>query len=132
LNNVDEAPVIVSVPNDPSFLRIVRLVVASLASDLGFDFDEVEDLRIVADELVNLVMSASVPHSKIRVEIFMESHRMLLRASGSDSDQAGARELDPLAAQIVSALVDSFDVAVAGGRFEVGFRSRLPVRSTGG
>lgn len=132
MNNVDEAPVILCVPNDPSFLRIVRLVVASIASDLGFDFDEVEDLRIAADELVNLVMSASVPHSSIRVEIFLESHRMLLRASGSVSNQAAAQELDPLAAQIVSALVESFDVAVVDGRLEVGFRARPPVRSTGG
>ena len=54
-------PVTLSVPAQPSYLRLVRLVVASMAADAGFDFETVEDLRIAADELINTVMSVTVP-----------------------------------------------------------------------
>lgn len=132
MNILEEAPVCLSLPNDPAFLRIVRLVVASLAADVGFDYEEVEDLRIAADELVNLVMFASAAHGSIRVEIFLDHHSLLLRASGPERDSGAVHELDPLASQIVTAIVESFEIGARDGRIEVGFRARQPVGSIGG
>src|SRR4051794_20755870 len=39
------------VPADPRYLRVVRLVASACAADAGFDIDDIEDVRVAADEL---------------------------------------------------------------------------------
>lgn len=119
-----KAPVVLVVPADPSFVRLARLVVSSLAADLSFDFDEIEDLRIAADELLSAAIGAAEPYTPVRIEMTTGEGVLSLEASAATSI-AGA-ELDPLAAQIVEALVASHDVITAGGFITVKFRSRTP------
>ncbi|GIU90461.1 MAG: hypothetical protein KatS3mg010_1560 [Acidimicrobiia bacterium] len=37
-------------------MRLVRLTTSGVASRLGFDVEEVEDLRVAVDELANIVL----------------------------------------------------------------------------
>jgi hypothetical protein len=46
------------VPSATRSLRLVRLVVAGAAADLGFTVDAVEDLRVAVDEACGAVMSS--------------------------------------------------------------------------
>ena len=69
MSTANAAPVVLSVPAQPSSLRLVRLVVASMAADAGFDFDTVEDLRIAADELINTVMSVTATDGSVSIEV---------------------------------------------------------------
>jgi serine/threonine-protein kinase RsbW len=39
------------VPASPEFLRLARITAAGVATRVGFNYDEVEDLRIAIDEL---------------------------------------------------------------------------------
>ena len=43
--------VTLEVPADARYLRVVRLVASACAADAGFDIDDVEDVRVAADEL---------------------------------------------------------------------------------
>src|SRR6188508_2172355 len=43
--------VTLEVPTHPRYLRVVRLVASACAADAGFDIDDVEDVRVAADEL---------------------------------------------------------------------------------
>ena len=43
--------VTLEVPADARYLRVVRLVASAYAADAGFDIDDVEDVRVAADEL---------------------------------------------------------------------------------
>jgi hypothetical protein len=126
-----EATVQLTVPNDPKYLRLVRLVVASTATDANFSYDAIEDLRIVADELVNHVMTASDPNATIEIGIFPAADRFAFQSSGSlqaQHDQPPI-SLDVLAAQIVNSLVDSYDISVREGRIQASFAARIPVGS---
>ena len=51
--------ILVTIPADARYLRIARLTAAALASDLGFDLDAIEDLRIAVDESCAAVIGAS-------------------------------------------------------------------------
>jgi anti-sigma regulatory factor (Ser/Thr protein kinase) len=126
--STEDAAVVLMIPNDRSFLRVVRLVVASLAADLDFDFEEIEDLRTAGDELVNLVMSGSRPHGSIRVDIFLAERALVVRSSGEAAHPGVVDSLDPLGLHVVRAIVDSFDVAVREGRLEAGFQMGPPTR----
>ena len=129
LTSAGVAPVVLVVPNDLSFLRLVRLVVASMAADAGYDFDEIEDLRTASDELVNLVMSSSRSNESIRVDVAFADLSLVFSASGGAKSADADMFLDPLGLYIVRALVETLDVSVRHERLEAGFRSAPPDRS---
>lgn len=125
-STITELLVTLSVPNDASFLRLVRLIVSSTAADLGFDFEEVEDLRIVADEVVNLAMENTLPNTTVQIQVFPSGPELRLEVSGHVKDAAHPGHLDPLSKEIVAGLGGSFSVAVVDVRFEASFWSCPP------
>lgn len=47
----------ITIPPKSVYIKSLRLFTASLASDLGFDIEAVEDLRVVVSEAVNYKLS---------------------------------------------------------------------------
>lgn len=120
MTRVDEAQVTLTIPADPAYVRLVRLVVASSASDLGYAYEEVEDLRIVADEAANLAIGACRDGSAIRVGIFgVDGAIAVGMECPTDNDHA---EFDPLSSQIVTALTTSCTVSSIDGELRVFFQ----------
>lgn len=129
MSSANAAPVVLSVPSQPSSLRLVRLVVASMAADAGFDFDTVEDLRIAADELINTVMSVTAADGSVSIEVTVSNETLQLRSWAPAEADHAAVVVDPLAAQILSALVDSSSFEVRGAQVEAAFRKAVPAAS---
>jgi serine/threonine-protein kinase RsbW len=48
-----------TIPAALEFVRIARLTASGVASRLGFDIDEIEDLRVAVDELSSILVDAS-------------------------------------------------------------------------
>ncbi len=120
MTRVDEAKVTLTIPADPAYVRLVRLVVASSASDLGYTYEDVEDLRIVADEASNLAIGACRPGGHVRVGIFGDDGALAVGIEcPTGEDQA---DFDPLAAQIVVALTSSCTVSIIDGELRVFFQ----------
>ena len=129
MSTANAAPVVLSVPAQPSSLRLVRLVVASMAADAGFDFDTVEDLRIAADELINTVMSVTATDGSVSIEVTVSDEALQLRSWAPAVAEHAAVVVDPLAAQILSALVDSSSFEVRGAQVEAALRKAIPAAS---
>lgn len=47
----------ITIPPKSIYIKSIRLFTASLASDLGFDIEKVEDLRVVVSEAINYKLS---------------------------------------------------------------------------
>ena len=58
-DGVDDARVVVTMPADPSFLRLARLAAADAGTRAGFTVEDVEDLRLAIDELCGPLMNGS-------------------------------------------------------------------------
>lgn len=120
MTRVDDATVTLTIPADPSYVRLVRLVVASSAADSGYSFDGIEDVRIAADEAANLAIGACRPGGTVRVGI---SH-----AGGTISvavqcpTENDSPEFDPLSSQIVAALTTSCAVSSVDGELRIFFQ----------
>jgi hypothetical protein len=144
MRELEEAPLHLTIPNDPTYLRMVRLVVASAAADVEFSYDAIEDLRIVADELINLVMTVAAPGAAVRIGIFPGPEDFQFRGSApmSLAPEAGNEvtveshgtvvALDLLAGQIVGSLVDNYSIDSRDQRIDVAFSVRCPIGPSDG
>jgi hypothetical protein len=117
--DLDEAAVTLHIPNDAAFLRTVRLVVASLAADLGYDFDEIEDLRIVADEVAHMAMTASVAGGLIRIVAKLTTPTLELSASGVALHPLTTPSFDPMSTRLLSELVRDVQARIVADRCEI-------------
>jgi hypothetical protein len=100
-----------SVPGSLEYVRIVRLTTAAVAARLGFDVEEIEDLRVAVDELVSVVIEAG-DGEEITLTFSNTGDTFVVEGSapvGSDP------QLDVLTKQILGVVVDEFDVSATDG-----------------
>jgi len=109
------------VPARPRFLATVRLAAASVATDLGFSVDDLDELRIAIDESLNVLMSAQPADAAIRVTFTLEPRAAgmpgRLRVDGAPvatSTASAAPEVDELVTHILGAVTDGFEFGAEG------------------
>ncbi|MDQ1481232.1 MAG: serine/threonine-protein kinase RsbW [Actinomycetota bacterium] len=103
-----------SLPASPDFVRIVRLAASGIATNLGFDVDELDDLRVAVGELVNLTLEVCTPET---LEVLFTIEGKELRVEGSaPAAEDRVVELDTLTRQILDAFLDGYAIEIADGR----------------
>jgi serine/threonine-protein kinase RsbW len=113
-----------SVPASLEYVRIVRLTASGVASRLGLDIDEIENLRVAVDELASTVVDAAAPGD---LEITFSSGDGELRMEGRAPLAAGGDVgLDQLTAQILNAVCDKYELRVVDGTARFACTRRLP------
>lgn len=70
----------ITIPARKNYLKSIRLFTASLASDLGFNIEEVEDLRVVVSEAINYKLS----DEDIKIEFLPEDKNLQIKVIGKD------------------------------------------------
>ena len=102
--------VTVRIPAKTRYIALARVTAASAAAELDYSIDEVDDLRMAANEIVAIVqelaVEAGIPEIEVRYSLADESIMMVAHAEGVDAVPA----LDDLTKQILSAVVDDFEV----------------------
>lgn len=112
------ATVEVTIPPAPAFLRLLRLSASSLATDLDFDVEDVEDLRVAVDELAALLV-AGEGDEPIRVRFTVEGDGLRIEGERTGPAPEGADALHPIARELVAAFADEhrYEVDDDGRRF---------------
>lgn len=98
----------VTIPAESRFVALTRVAAASLAADLDFTVDEIEDLRIAVDEIVTLLVEASPNGSAVELRFRVGADAIELSGSADTSSDLG-EDLDDLTGQILEAVVDSYE-----------------------
>jgi hypothetical protein len=107
------------VPATPEFLRLARVTATGLASRLGFSYDEVEDLRLAIDELCFALIGSKGRDGTVTLRYAMPEGALEIEGradfagAGAGSAAGAPPSLSELSKQILNALVDEYDVAVA-------------------
>lgn len=96
-------------PADSRFISTARITAASLAAELDFSIDEIEELRMGANELVALLTEFANEHDVATVDLryVVNDHSIELHGTVDAPGGAGASP-DILAKQILDAVVDSY------------------------
>lgn len=71
-----------TIPPKTIYLKSMRLLAASLASDMGFDIEEVEDIRVVVSEAINYKMS----DREIKINFYIKENLMKVEVIGKDRE----------------------------------------------
>jgi len=101
------------VPASLEYVRIVRLTGSGVASRLGFDIEEIENLRVALDELASMTIEMA---SAGDLEITFSTTETELRITGRAPVAPGAEVgVEPLTAQILKAVIDDYDVRTDDG-----------------
>jgi serine/threonine-protein kinase RsbW len=99
-----------SLPASPDYVRIVRLAASGIATNLGFDVDELDDLRVAVGELVNLTLEVCEPET---LEVLFTVDGNQLRIQGTAPAAEGrVIELDSLTRQILDAFLDGYTIEI--------------------
>ena len=115
-----ERVVSVSCPATPDYLRLARLATADMGSRAGFDYEEIDDLRIGVSELCSMVSGAA--DATLTLEYSLDDTSVTVRGVAVP----GTLVENELSQAIVRAVVDEFEVAMEDGvaRFHASKRAR--------
>src|SRR5262245_3587228 len=103
-----------SVPAALEYVRILRLTASGVASRLGFDVEEVEDLRVAVDELASLVVEAA-GGGELTVHFSVRDDALHIEGEASPAPADADAGVDDLTAQILAAVVDKWDLSASDG-----------------
>jgi serine/threonine-protein kinase RsbW len=119
-----------SVPASLEFVRIVRLTASGVASRLGFDVEEIEDLRVAVDELASIVIEAAEGGE---LAVLFAVQDATLRIEGEVTLASGVGDdglVDELTAQILAAVVDGWELTTTDGTARFTCVRRVPEPDT--
>jgi serine/threonine-protein kinase RsbW len=97
-----------SVPAALEYVRIVRLTGSGVASRLGFDVEEIENLRVALDELASMAIDVA-DAGELEMTFFTTDTE--LRIVGKVPIAEGVEAVvEPLTAQILKAVIDDYEL----------------------
>jgi serine/threonine-protein kinase RsbW len=108
-----EDAVRLSVPAALEYVRIVRLTGSGVASRLGFDVEEIENLRVALDELASMAIELA---DKGELEVTFSTTDTELRIEGRAPVAEGVDVgVEALTAQILKAVIDDYELRAVDG-----------------
>jgi serine/threonine-protein kinase RsbW len=127
----DGDQVVLTFPARGDLVVLARLVASAISTRVGFDIEELEDLRLAVGELCLLALQGSdARHGDLRLQFTVSSAALDIACTlvgavpatpGQDADGA---EADELSEQILAALVDEHGREQADGSVRAWLRKR--------
>jgi serine/threonine-protein kinase RsbW len=114
-----------TVPAALEYVRIVRLTASGVASRLGFDVEEIEDLRVAVDELTSLIVDAA-DGNELEVVFAVFDDALHIDGEADAKPGGAAAAVEDLTGQILAAVVDEWRLETTDGRLRFCCVKRLP------
>jgi anti-sigma regulatory factor (Ser/Thr protein kinase) len=95
-------------------VRLARVLVASLADGAGFDYDDVEDLRIAVDELCFLVLDTASGRGELEIVARAEPGDLQVEGTLHGAGDLTPTEPSEISTQILRTVVDSYELHLDG------------------
>jgi serine/threonine-protein kinase RsbW len=114
-----------TVPAALEYVRIVRLTGSGVASRLGFDIEEIENLRVALDELASMTIEFAASGD---LELTFATTETELRINGRAPVAPGVEVgVEELTAQILKAVIDDYELRTDDGFVTFSCVTRRPL-----
>jgi serine/threonine-protein kinase RsbW len=118
-----------TMPARPDLLRVARLTAAGLANRVGFNVDEVEDVKIALDELCFSLVGNGTGEGTLDLRFVLGQGSLVIEGAGpAEGAQDRDDDTTEFAALLLAALVDEHEISQDGEEL----RFRLVKHQTGG
>lgn len=123
-SDVSTAPfeLTLELPAVPRSVRPARAVIAALATDLGMDLDEIDDLRVALQESLAIVLDGATGPVTMRAVLATDAIEVELAAEGGGSIPDDAH----VGRQLLDVLCASHEFGIDDGRRWCRLRSHAP------
>lgn len=113
------------IPASAEYVVLARLAISGIGSRIGFSYDDVEDLKVIAGEVCRLLVGddGQPPGGTIAIEYSIEGDHLALVATARDV--TAPEHPDELSLALLEALTDECEVSEGGDR-NVRVLKRIP------
>jgi anti-sigma regulatory factor (Ser/Thr protein kinase) len=125
---IADGPVILQLPAHTSLLRVARVAAASLAAELPFTVQDIEDLRIAVDEMAAAAIEGCEPETVLRLTMRISDDH--LEVEGLVEAAGPMPSLHPVAADLLTLVAPGFEVGGDGVDRTFRFTKRPQVRAS--
>lgn len=101
----------IRLPATAQYLRVARLTASSLAADLDFDMDQIDEIKVAVDELGAALLGSA---GEGELELVFDTADDELSVRGRRRAH-GDVELDPIAVELLEIVTDAYDLHTADG-----------------
>lgn len=109
-------------PVRSGYLRICRITTTTFAADLGFDVDQLDDLRLAVDEAVTWLLQDEETGGEVRLALSASDDEIAISGE-RHSDAVPERDIDDLVHAILGATVDSYELHSEAGHRSIELRA---------
>ncbi len=106
------------IPAIPQMVSVTRTAAATLAAEVEFTLDDLDNVRIAVNELVSILVESEPADGNVTVKFGLESVDVFTMTASVSSPRRKPA-LDPLSRHIVAAVADAFSVEVDVCRLRV-------------
>lgn len=115
----------ISMPTDPKFISVIRMTASSIANQIGFNIEEIEDIKIAVSEAsTNVIKYSNVDTFELKFAEGEDFIEIEIRDDGSGLDPSQIkvpnleedREDGGLGIYIMKALMDEVDIHSEKGK----------------
>lgn len=97
----------VKIPASPAYLQVVRLIASGLASRLGFNIDEIEDLKMGVDEMCAYLTGAQGRSGSLEIRFEIDGDSLKINGLGEfEAGQKVRTDLTEFSRMILDTVVD--------------------------
>lgn len=100
------------IPCDPRMLRLARVTAASMAAELPYTVQEIEDLRVAVDELAAAIIDGCEADGQLLLTFEVAEQSLTVR--GRVEGAGTVPELHPVAVDLLAMLADDHELTTDG------------------
>ncbi len=104
-------PIRLTIPAQSRLLRLARMTAATVAADVGFSLQDIEDVRVAVDELAALLIEGS--QAGAILELCFGHEGGALAVEGEVRGGGAIADLHPVARELLGLVADEYSVTVA-------------------
>ena len=105
----------VLIPLKAEYVSIARLAASGVANRIGFDFDTIEDIKVVLSEILGRIIGKKPSDERITIDFVSTGDGLKIQFNLSDNNISNIFDNeDSLAWAIVSSLMDEIDMRKNG------------------
>lgn len=121
-------PVVLELPATTALLRVARVALASLAAELPFTLEDIEDLRVAIDELAAAAIEGAEPEHTLVLHMWLDD--AAVSVEGTVAGIGPVPELHPVARDLLGLVAPGAELVGDGDDRTFRFTRRASVTSS--